>query len=163
MLGLTAFEPLGRLRTDPVCPSASWVPSAVVNTTELLDVDVDQLAGTLPLVAARRFEPKPAELAHPDPRQDPRDRRDSHPKNLSDLGETQTAQRRDRFDAALSSAIRDPQRGRGAIQKTNLALKAVMAHPLARAAHADFPPRRPSSASTADRSRAHKALGACSD
>jgi hypothetical protein len=40
----------------------------------------------------------PAELAHPGPRHDPRDRRERHPEQLGDLGagEAQTAQRCDR-------------------------------------------------------------------
>jgi hypothetical protein len=44
---------------------ADAVSGAVVEPTELLDADVDQLTGSLALVALRGLEPKPAELAHP--------------------------------------------------------------------------------------------------
>lgn len=68
--------------------------------TELLDVDVDQLAGPRTLVADRLLEPKPSKAAQPLPGQDPRDRRERHPQRLSDLGrrETQTAQLHDRLE-----------------------------------------------------------------
>jgi hypothetical protein len=42
-----------------------------MNASELLDVDMDQLAGSIALVALRRLLPKSTELAHPDPGQDP--------------------------------------------------------------------------------------------
>jgi hypothetical protein len=47
------------------------LPGAGVDPAELLHVDVDQLAGPLALVTLWRLEPDPAELAHPNPRQDP--------------------------------------------------------------------------------------------
>jgi hypothetical protein len=52
---------------------------------ELLDVDVDQLAGPVALVALWRLDPDPAELAHPDPGEDARDGRERHPERLCDL------------------------------------------------------------------------------
>jgi hypothetical protein len=86
--------------------AAEALAGAALDAAELLDVDVHELAGTLALVAARRLEPEPAELAHPDPGQDPRHRRERHPQQLGDLrtGEAQPAQRRDRRDALLARA-----------------------------------------------------------
>jgi hypothetical protein len=46
--------------------------------SQLFDIDMDQLARPSSFIASRRLEPKPTKLAHPDPGQDPRDRRDSH-------------------------------------------------------------------------------------
>jgi hypothetical protein len=43
---------------------------AVVDASELLDVDVDQLAWVLTLVAHSGLQAQPPELAHPDPRED---------------------------------------------------------------------------------------------
>src|SRR5436190_8020692 len=52
---------------------------------ELLDIDVDQLARALALVAVRGLEPQPAELAHPDLLQETGDGRLRHPQHLGDL------------------------------------------------------------------------------
>jgi len=82
------------------------------DAAELLHVDVDQLARTRALVADGLLKPEPAQPAHPDPRQDPRHRRERHPERLGDLGggETQPAQLRDRFDPVGRGTVRDPPR-----------------------------------------------------
>src|SRR5947209_4029537 len=98
----------------------------VVNPAELLDVDVDQLSGTLTLVAPGRLHPEPAELAHPDPREDPRDGRESHPKGLRDLraGEPQPPERSDRLNALLAGAMWNRGGTGGAVQEPELTLHA---------------------------------------
>jgi hypothetical protein len=67
-------------------PVADALARAALDAPELLDVDVDQLAGPLALVALRGLAPQPAELAHPDPGQDARHRRQRHAEQLGDLG-----------------------------------------------------------------------------
>jgi hypothetical protein len=56
---------------------------------------------------ARPLEVDPAELAHPDPGQDPQHRGERHAGQLGDLGagEPQPAQRRNRLDPALIGAV----------------------------------------------------------
>ena len=44
---------------------------AALDASELFDVDVDELARALALVALGRLESQPAKAAHPDPREDP--------------------------------------------------------------------------------------------
>ena len=97
-----------------------------MDPAELLDVDVDQLAGPLALVALGGLEAEPAELAHPDPRQDARDRRERHLEHLGDLraGEPQPAQRGDRLDPPLVGAVGDRPRAPSAIQQTALCASA---------------------------------------
>jgi hypothetical protein len=67
-------------------PVADALARAALDAPELLDVDVDQLAGPRALVALRGLAPQPAELAHPDPGQDARHRRQRHAEQLGDLG-----------------------------------------------------------------------------
>jgi hypothetical protein len=67
-------------------PVADALARAAMDAPELLDVDVDQLAGPRALVALRGLAPQPAELAHPDPGQDARHRRQRHAEQLGDLG-----------------------------------------------------------------------------
>jgi hypothetical protein len=67
-------------------PVADALARAALDAPELLDVDVDQLAGPRTLVALRGLAPQPAELAHPDPGQDARHRRQRHAEQLGDLG-----------------------------------------------------------------------------
>jgi hypothetical protein len=88
------------------------MPSATVDPSELFDVDVDQFARPLSLVAHRGLEPQPPELAHPDLGENPRHRGDGHAERLSDLwtGEPQSSERSDRLDALLPNAMRDPMR-----------------------------------------------------
>src|SRR5947209_6035133 len=111
-----------------------------VDPAELLDVDMNQLARSFALIALRRLETETAELAHPNPRQDPRNRRERHIERLGDLraGETQPAQRSDRLHALLARAMRDQPRRRRPIQQPELAVDSIAAHPLASAADADF-------------------------
>jgi hypothetical protein len=86
------------------------MPSATLDATELLDVDMDQLTRHLAFVAHSGLEPETTELAHPDLRQDPRDRRECHPKHLADLraSHPQAPQGGDRLDAPLIRAVGDP-------------------------------------------------------
>jgi hypothetical protein len=83
------------------------LPAPPLDAAELLDVDVDQLAGDLAFVTLRGLQTQPAEPAHPDLREDPRHRRHGPSENLGDLrpGEAQPSQRSDRLDRALVSAV----------------------------------------------------------
>jgi len=57
------------------------------DSAQLLDIDVDELAWTLLLVAVGRLERfVPRQLAEPDPSQDPRHRRGRHRERFRDLG-----------------------------------------------------------------------------
>src|SRR3989442_372726 len=113
---------------------------AALDASELLDIDVDQLAGSLALVAPGWLETQASEPAHPDPREDSRDGGERHPDRLGDLGsrEAQPPERRDRLDALLLGAVRSRVRRRGAGEQPELALGAVTPDPLAGAADADF-------------------------
>src|ERR1700733_8288108 len=95
-------------------PGSTHTMSGTRDPTGLLDVDVDQLARPLALIAPSRFETEPAELAHPDPGQDPGHGRERHPEALGDLraGEPQPAQGSDRLDSLFAGSMRDPMRGR---------------------------------------------------
>ena len=78
------------------------------DAAELLDVDADQLAGPLALVAVGRLGRRhPGELAEPDAGQDRLHRGERHAEALGDLqaGHSQTAQRRDRRDPILRSGV----------------------------------------------------------
>ena len=103
-----------------VLPRVADAPAgAAFDPSELLDVDVDELARPRALVADGLLEPEPAELAHADPGQDPGDRRECHPERLSDLGgsKTQPPQLRDRLDPIHGGAVGDMLRRRRAIVK----------------------------------------------
>jgi hypothetical protein len=103
------------------------------DAAELLDVDVDQLARPLALVAVGRLERfQPAELAEPDARQDPLHRRERHAQAFRDLlaGHPHTAQRRDRRNAILRSGVGLPPGRGGSVEQPGLALLAKAAHPL---------------------------------
>ena len=65
-------------QTSPLGAVAGHGMPHYLDASELLDVDVDQLTGTSSLIALRGFQPEPAELAHPDPGQDPRHGRERH-------------------------------------------------------------------------------------
>ena len=80
------------------------------------------------------LQAEPPEPAHPDSREDARDRRERHRERLGDLraAQAQPPQRRDRLHAPLVGAIGDSRRRRGAIQQPELALDAITPHPLAR-------------------------------
>src|SRR5688572_8708788 len=96
-------------RTRALAAVAGHPVARQQNAPELLDVDVDELARTLALVALGRLEPESAEAAHPDPGQDSRDGRLRHPQHLSDLGtgHAQTPQAGDHLDPVLVSAVVD--------------------------------------------------------
>lgn len=101
---------------DAVMAAGALAPQHAVagprDPPELLDVDMDQLPGTLTLVAHRGLQAQAPELAHPDLRQDPRHGRVRHAEHLGDLraGHPQPAQRGDRFDAAFLGAVGDTRR-----------------------------------------------------
>src|ERR1700740_2555498 len=121
-------------------PASDALAGAALDASQLLDVDVDQLAGALALVAPCGLEPQSSELAHPDPGKDSRDRGERHPEDLGDLRarEAQPPQRRDRLDSLLLGAVRDRIRRRGAVEQPELALGAVTPDPLASTTHADL-------------------------
>src|SRR5438105_3041360 len=89
-------------------------PGAALAATELFAVAMEQLAWPPAFVTDGRLKPEPAEPAHPDPGQDPRDRRERHPERLGDLscGETDPAQLRDRLDPVGRGSIGDMPRRR---------------------------------------------------
>jgi len=117
------------------------VPGAALDASELLYVDVDELARVAALVAVGRLgRLEPRELAQADPRQDARDRRERHLKQLGDLRSrhAQPPQRGDRLHAIFAGSRRLPGRRRRTITQARLALGAIAAHPLARGADAHF-------------------------
>jgi hypothetical protein len=115
------------------------VARPVIDPPEFLDVDVDQLARSLTLIALRGLQAETAEFAHPDPRENPRDCRERHLEHLGDLGAGQphTPQRRDRFDTPLVRAIGNQGRRGRAVQQAGVPLGAVAGNPLARSAVGD--------------------------
>jgi hypothetical protein len=58
---------------------------AAVDAPELLDVDVDQLAGPRSLLAVRGLQAQAPQPAHADPLKDPRHRRERHAQAFGDL------------------------------------------------------------------------------
>ena len=107
--------------------------AAVGDAAELLDVDMQQLAGLTALVAIRwlgRLEPR--ELAQPDPQQDRRDGRERHRQAERDLRarHPQPAQPHDDLNELVRRAVRDRPRRRGAVQQPGLALGPVALDPL---------------------------------
>jgi hypothetical protein len=95
-----------------------------LDPAELLDVDVHELPRPCALVAAGGLEPQPAELAEPDPGQDPRHGGERHPEQLGDLrsAKAQPAQGRDRLNAPVGGAVGHPPGRRGAVAQAGLAL-----------------------------------------
>src|SRR4051812_24880483 len=108
------------------------MPRAALDAAEFLDVDVDQLAGAFALIALRWLQAEPAELAHPDPGQDARDRRERPIEDLGDLGagEPQAPQGRDHLDRVLVGAVGHTVRRRGTIEQPELTRGAVARDPL---------------------------------
>jgi len=106
--------------------------------SELLHVDVDQLAGPGPLVTERLLEPDPAKAAQPDPGQDPGDRRERHRERLGDLGRghPQSAQLHDHRDPIRRRPVGNAPRRRRPVQEPSIAITPP-ADPLARTAHTD--------------------------
>src|SRR3954453_5808108 len=124
----TYSQPTSRCRRPAASVRRLWLwrrPLVVIRLPSppwmrpLFDIDGDELAGVLALVALGRFPAEPSQLAHPDPRQDARDRRERHPEQLGDLatGEPEPPERRDRLDPSLLGAVgHDPGRGRAVDQ-----------------------------------------------
>ena len=54
-----------------VAPTGDPVARSSLDSAELLDVDVDELAGAGALVAAGRLEPQPSQAPKPHPGEDP--------------------------------------------------------------------------------------------
>src|SRR4051812_13410572 len=115
-------------------PVTDALAGTALDASELLDIDVDQLAWPGSLVALGGLQAQPAELAHPDRGQDPRDRRERHAQRVGDLGagQPQPAQRRDRLDTALVGAVGHDRGRRGTVGQPALALGAIAGQPLAR-------------------------------
>jgi len=93
--------------------TANALACTALDAAELLDVDVDQLAGTPTLIAVGRLgRLQPRELAQPDAQQHRRDRRQRHPQTERDLrpSHPQPAQQHDRLDELVGSAMRDRPR-----------------------------------------------------
>jgi DNA-binding CsgD family transcriptional regulator len=130
-----------------VRPAAAWslaargvcgepAASAALDSPEPLDVDMDQLTGSVALVADRRLEAETSELAHPDPRQDPRHGQERHIEHLGDLGPVNRTRRK----AAIAATRRSPNpvwtpvRRRGPITQPELPLGTAAPHPLTQVA-----------------------------
>src|SRR5262249_32960604 len=76
---------VGVFRVVVLAAAADAPAGAPLDAAELLDVEMDELAGAGALVAERGFEPEPAEPAHAAAGQDPRNGRERHPERLRDL------------------------------------------------------------------------------
>jgi hypothetical protein len=130
----TNSQPTPRERCPlPRLPVARW-PAPVPIPAELLDVDVQQLAGPALLVAIGRLRwPEPGEPAESDPREDPRHRRERHPQRHRDLlsREAQPPEAGDRLQPLLRRAVRLALGGRRAIGQARLPLGAIAPNPLA--------------------------------
>ena len=114
-------------------PAEHPVPGAAANTPELLDVDVDQLAGLAALVAVGRLKRlQSRELAQPDPGEHRRDGRERHAQAKRNLrpSHPQPPQCGDRLDELLRSAMRHRARRRGTIQQPALAVGPIAGDPL---------------------------------
>jgi hypothetical protein len=94
------------------CDAGDALACAAGDAAELLDVDVDQLAGTVTLVASGGLHAETAKPAHPDPLQDPRDGRDRDAQQLGELrrSEPQPPQRSEQLHELLVGAVVDPSR-----------------------------------------------------
>ena len=105
---------------------------AALDASELLDVDVDQLARPLALVADGGLQAQRPSLPIPSRVRIPDTVESGHLEQLGDLraGEPQPAQRGDRLDPALVGAIGDDLGRRGPIQQPGLALGPVASDPL---------------------------------
>jgi hypothetical protein len=108
------------------------MPGTAMDASELLDIDVDQFARDLALIALGGLQSEPAQLAHADPREDPRGRRDRPIEDLGDLRarKAQAAQRRDRLDRPLVAAIGDHAGSRRTINQPGQPLGPVARDPL---------------------------------
>ena len=100
------------------------VAGAAVDPSELLDVDVEELAGAGALVALGGLQAEAPEAAETGAGEDPRDRRLGHLEDLGDLGagHPQPAEGADHLDAVLGGAVVDAVGCRGAVEQARLAL-----------------------------------------
>jgi hypothetical protein len=110
------------------------VPGALgADLAQLLDVDVDQLARALSLIAIRRLDRlQSREPAEADPPQPTRDGRERQTEALCDLsrGHPQASQRLDRLDAVCRQ-LRGPRLGRRtAVEQARLSLGSPAGEPL---------------------------------
>src|SRR4051794_9206509 len=106
---------------------------AALDASELLDVDVDQLARPRLLIATRGLKPKTPQATHPFALEDRRDRRGRSAEHLGDLRprETQLAQRADHLNGAHRRLGRLRPARRTAIQQARSALSPPPRQPLA--------------------------------
>ena len=108
------------------------------DTSQPLDVDVDELAGVPSLVPVRRLgRRKPRALPQPDPPQPHRDRRQRQLEHLGDLGRRhpQPPQALDRPHPLARQPRRTPPRPRRAVDQVTVAIPKA-AQPLRRRANA---------------------------
>jgi hypothetical protein len=100
---------------------------------ELLDVDVDELAGAAALVAVGRLRRlQPREPPQPRSPEERADRRERHLQRLRDLGrgQTQSSQHEHEASPSLRRPVRDPLWRRGTIREPGLALGPPACEPL---------------------------------
>ena len=116
---------------------------AAFDPTELLDVDVQELARPRALVPERLLEAKPSELAHPDPGQDP----ETVESAIPSVSAISAAVKRSRRSFAIASTHSGAVRlatGRGAEERSTSSgpFKPVAADPLPHTTDADTNSRR---------------------
>src|SRR5213079_1143668 len=106
---------------------------ASMDASQLLDVDVDQLARPRSFIAKRGLEAQPAELAHSQPLADRADGRQRQIQQLAELWrrEAQPSQRCDQLLGPGARLVGHPSRRRRAIQQSRLALRTPPSNPLA--------------------------------
>ena len=120
-------------------PPEQPVPRTI-EACELLDVEMDELARSLMLVAVDRLERIQAgATTQTRPFQDQRHRRECHPQHLGDLSRRhpQPPQPQYRLDTVGRRPARLPQRSRGAVEQTSLPLSPPTRAPLRRRPLAD--------------------------
>ena len=104
----------GDVHELPADPARLRAPVAVdavagpADPAELLDVDVDELAGPGPLVAVGRLvRLQPRQLSEPVPGQYGADGRERHPQRLGDLGLVKRNSRSDTISSSRSAGVRE--------------------------------------------------------
>ncbi len=92
---------------------------AALDPAELFDVDVDELAGPSPLIALRGLLAEPAQLAHRDPGEDSRHRRQRHLEHPAISGPVIRNLRSSAITAIRRSSVRfaNPSTRRAAIKQ----------------------------------------------
>jgi len=106
-----------------------------IDSSELLDVDVHELAWSASFVTDGGPEPDPAQPTKSLTAEDSGDRRERHRQRLRDLcgRHPQPAQLDDHRHPLRAGAIGDPMRRRRAINEASFAGRSIPANPLARA------------------------------